>query len=216
MHQKNAKHARRKRIARGFTLMELLVVTSIFSTVVLMASDIFLLANRTERRVFGSARVQADARFAMEAMVREIRTGKIDYDYYKTRGTPVTMPDKELALIGSDGYPIRFTLSSSASQCANAKSSPCLLVTTVDPSVPNNPPTITETITPQDETIQTLKFYVTPMADPSVFSPLTGTYASNVQPRVTILLVVKSINDKLGDQSVVSVQTTATTRAFTR
>jgi prepilin-type N-terminal cleavage/methylation domain-containing protein len=206
-----AQYARRRKNIRGFTLMELLVVMSIFSTVVLMASDIFLMSDRAERKVFASERIQADARFTMEAIVREIRTGTLDYSYYSGRGTPIGTPDGELALIESDGTPIKFKVSddTNANLCANAQSAPCLLVTVGANATP-------AAITPQDEAVRTVKFYISPTSDPNVFDPATGTYANDVQPHVTVVLVLESRDDRSGEQSVVYLQTTAENRSYLR
>ena len=67
----------------GFSLMEIVVFLAIFSTTALIAVDLFLTITRVQRQVRNVQAVQTDARFALEAMGREIRIGAIDYDYYK-------------------------------------------------------------------------------------------------------------------------------------
>jgi hypothetical protein len=190
--------------------MELLVVLGIFSTVVTSASDIFLLANKAQRKMFGLERVQADARFTMEAIVREVRTGLIDYDYYVARGTPIGVPDNELALIDSGNVKMKFHVSNSSneSNCANVTSRPCLLVT-VGTGTP-------APITPKGVAVRTAKFYLAPTTDPNVFNPATGTYASSDQPRVTVVLMMESTAERLTERSIVYLQTTATNRKYRR
>ncbi|HSD12131.1 MAG TPA: prepilin-type N-terminal cleavage/methylation domain-containing protein [Patescibacteria group bacterium] len=206
---RHAIHGRR-RDARGFTLMELLVVLSIFSMVVTTATDIFLLTNRSQRKIFGLERTQADARYTLEAIAREVRTGSIDYAYYAGRGTPLGTPDAELALIDATNSPLKFKVSDASNQglCADANSRPCLLVT-----VGANSPSA---ITPKNVAVRTAKFYVGPTVDPMSFSVVTGSYASSVQPHVTIVLVLESRGDRAGEQSVVYLQTTATSRGYKR
>ncbi len=196
--------------SRGFTLVELLVVLGIFSTVVVAASDIFILASRSERKTFGLERTQADARFTMEAITREIRAGRIDYAYYAGRGTALATPDAELALADGNGMKIRFFESDSttASLCADAQSTPCLIV-----AVGSNAPVA---ITPKGVAVRNAKFYIAPAADPAKFDPTTGTYAANVQPRVTVTLVLQSTAERTSEQSVVYFQTTASSRVYQR
>lgn len=199
--------------ARGFTLMELLVVMSIFSTLVLIASDIFVISSRTQRKIYGLERVQADARYTMEAIVREVRTGAIDYSYYAGTGG-VELPETELAMLQSDLTPIRFGTSSSTSICggatgtaAEANSIPCLTVTVAG---------VTTAITPKNVSVRNLLFYVSPNTDPSVLNVATGAYASNLQPRVTVTLVLESRGGATQEQSTVYLQTTATSRSYKR
>ncbi|KPJ85499.1 hypothetical protein AMJ57_02860 [Parcubacteria bacterium SG8_24] len=195
---------------RGFTLMELLVVLTIFSTVVVAATDIFLLSSRSQRKIFSLERAQADARFTMEAMTREIRTGNLDYGYYDGRGTPIGLPEVELALIDSTGAAIRFHESDAGNEeaCPEPQSRPCLLVT-----VGANDPA---SITPKGVRVRNLKFYISPTVDPTVFDPVSGSYAADEQPRVTIVLVLETTGTKAEERSVVYFQTTATNRSYVR
>jgi prepilin-type N-terminal cleavage/methylation domain-containing protein len=195
---------------RGFTLMELLVVLGLFSTVVVASSDIFLLANRSQRKLFGLERTQADARFTMEAITREVRTGLIDYAYYAGRGTAMGTPDGELALIDSTNTKVKFQVSDTSNEanCADASSKPCLLV-----SVGGGTPTA---VTPKGVQVNNAKFYISPTTDPNVLDPNTGAYAANVQPHVTVVLILRSTRERSTEQSVVYLQTTATNRKYKR
>jgi len=190
--------------------MELLVVLTIFSTVVTSATDIFLLTNRSQRKIFGLERAQADARFTIEAITREIRTGSIDYAYYAGRAAPMAIPDAELALIDSSNTKIKFEVSTVSNQalCADAQSRPCLLVT-----VGTNPAVA---ITPKKVAVRTAKFYIEPLTDPLTYDPVAGVYTTNVQPHVTVVLALESRGDRAGEQSVVYLQTTATNRGYRR
>lgn len=197
---------------RGFTLMELLVVLGIFSMVVTAASDIFLMTNRSQRKVFGLERTQADARFTLEAMAREIRTGVIDYAYYAGRTLPLGTPDTELALIDSTNVPLRFALSSSPAECdrPEAATSPCLTVTI------NDDPLTTSAITPKGVAVRGVAFYVSPTADPLTFNPLTGAYGADLQPRVTIVLTLASTGGRADERTTLNMQTTVTNRKYRR
>lgn len=203
-------HRRASIGSRGFTLMELLVVLTIFSTVVVASTDIFLLANKSQRKIFGLEKAQADARFTLEAITREVRTGRIDYAYYASRGTPLGVPDTELALVDTSNETIRFKVSDSgtAALCANAASTPCLLVT-----IGTNP---AAAITPKGVAVRNVRFYVSPTTDPMQYNVGTGAYAINQQPSVTVVMALETRGDRVGEQSVIYLQTTATSRQYKR
>lgn len=194
--------------------MELLVVLGIFSMVVTAASDIFMLTGRSQRRVFGLERTQADARFAMEALTREIRTGRIDYAYYAARvaagGATFGAPETELALIDSTDTPLRFFLSVTDEEkaaCA-ADSIPCLLVS-VDGGAAS-------AITPKGVSLSTLAFYISPLADPTEFDVDNGEFLTNEQPRVTIVLSLDSVAGREDERAHLNLQTTVTNRRYDR
>lgn len=205
------RHAKQPRAARdaGFSLMELLVVMSIFSTVVLIASDVFLISTRTQRKIYAFERAQGDARYTMEAITREVRSGEIDYAYYATRNPALGSPDSELALLQSDLTPIRFKLSDTSTQnlCPDGIG-PCLLVTVGSGTA--------QAVTPKNVIVRTAKFYIQPLADPTILDAATGLYSSNIQPRVTIVLTLQSKAVDTAEQSTVYLQTTATSRAYKR
>lgn len=193
---------------RGFTLMEMLVALGLFSIIMSVGMDIYLLAGRAQRKVFSLERLQSDARFAMEAITREVRTGSIDYAYYATRGTGIGLPDTELALVSSDNTRLRFHRSdaSNESACADEESRPCLLVT-VDGNAPAS-------ITPKGAKLNSVGFYVAPAFDPFEFTA-TG-WQSNVQPHVTVVLGLQSVGERVNESVEINLQTTATSRAYRR
>ena len=192
--------------------MELLVVMGIFSTVVVSASDIFIAANRAQRKISALERLQADARFTLEAVTREVRGGSIDWTYYAGQSLSLDASVVVLALRDSTNAPIVFHKSdaANATYCPDAASTPCLLMTLgtvgVDPPAP---------LTPKGESVQNVKFYVAPSADPSSFNAATGVYASDLQPRVTAVLVLKS-TERIVEGAVVYIQTTASSRWYPR
>ncbi|MEA3249676.1 MAG: prepilin-type N-terminal cleavage/methylation domain-containing protein [Patescibacteria group bacterium] len=195
---------------RGFTLMEMIVAITIFSTLIVAATDIFLLASRTQRKVFDLESMQASARYTMEAMVREVRTGVIDLDYYAGRAQPLGTPDTELALIDSEGDQIRFFESDASTEadCPNENSRPCLLV-----AVGVNPPA---PISPKGIRVRSVSFYVSPDVDPFAFNSAAGSYLSNIQPSVTIVMSFESASRKIDERTYTYLQTTATSRRYER
>lgn len=202
------RHRRQEEGSRGFTLMELVVVLGIFTTVVVAASDVFLLASRSQRKIFNLERTQSDARFTMEAMTREIRTGSIDYAYYAARGTAIGLPDDELAIVDTDNTRIRFFRSSDPLECVDGNSTPCLMVG-VDANTP-------VPITPKDVVLRNIAFYISPAEDPQSFDPFTGAYAADTHPQVTVVLMLESTRGRAGEGAAAAFQTTVATRIYRR
>ena len=60
----------------GLTLIELIVAIGIFGLVVTMTVSIFVIALVSQRRIISLRNIEDNARFALESMAREIRTGK--------------------------------------------------------------------------------------------------------------------------------------------
>jgi len=196
--------------ARGFTLMEMIVVLGLFSVIVVSATDIFVLANKAQRKVYGLERIQADARYAMEAVVREVRADRIDHAYYAARATPLANPDTELALIDVSGQSVLFSQSdaSQSASCPDAASAPCLLVSVGGGAAVS--------MTPKGVKVRSAKFYVAPIVDPFAYDVGTSSYASNVQPHVTFVLTLETAGEREGETSVVTLQTTAVQRRYAR
>ncbi len=196
--------ARKIRPAAGFTLMEMLVVMGIFSVVVTAASDIFMLSNRVERTVFASEKMQSDARYTLESIVREVRSDSIDYGWYATHAN-MKLPEDRLALVGANGDRIVF---SKDTNCYDAASSPCLVVSVNGgASAP---------MTPKNVKLRQLLFYISPSADPMTMNLADGTYPSNVQPRVTVVMVLEGAIMRAGETNITYTQATAVSRQYGR
>jgi prepilin-type N-terminal cleavage/methylation domain-containing protein len=197
--------------AAGFTLLEMLIVLGLFAIVMVAASDIFLMANRTQRKTLNLERVQADARYAIETIVREVRGGAIDYPWYELASS-VGIPEEgaidTLAVIDEQGDRIRFFQSQTAEECVGIDSQSCLLV-----SLNGGTPQV---ITPSGVNVFRVAFYIRPVVDPYRFDLLTGDYAADVQPRVTISLVLESTATDETERAIVHLQTTASSRNFRR
>lgn len=61
---------------KGLTMIELIVAVGIFGLVISMVFGIFSLAIVSQRRIVALRNVEDNARFVLESMAREIRTGK--------------------------------------------------------------------------------------------------------------------------------------------
>lgn len=200
------RHKSGGRAPRGFTLMEMVVVLGIFSLTVATASDIFIMSNRAQRKVFSMERAQADARYTLEAMVREIRNDMLDYSAY---GGTVPAPAESLALIDESSSHITFSKSDDVTgqYCSSPDSRPCLLVV-VDGSDP-------APVTPKNVKLRNLKFYISPSQDSNLFDSTADRFMNDLQQRVTVVMVLENVNQTEG-LTLTSVQATAASRQFRR
>lgn len=67
---------------RGFTLLELVVASGIFSLALLIATGLFTSTTRAQKRIQSLAKVQGDARYVLDLMAASARSEGIDYGYY--------------------------------------------------------------------------------------------------------------------------------------
>lgn len=186
--------------------MELLVVMGVFSLTVTMTSAIFIQSNRAQRRVLALNAAQADVRFALEAIVREVRGGQIDYATY-AGSSGVQVPSDNLIIKSASGSELKFYAETNPTICPTGVSK-CLAVN-VDGQA--------QSVTSAGITLQNLTFYITPQSDPFSIDPSTGLYKADAQPLVTIALKVKA-NGSTGtvDAAVLSAQTTVASRTYAR
>jgi hypothetical protein len=187
--------------------MELLVVMGLFSATVMMASGIFLLSNRAQRRVLSITSAQADLRYALEAIVRESRMGRIDYATYAGAGGAVAIPTDRLILKGPTGSEEVFYLETSPAVCPVGVAK-CLAMT-VDGSLP-------QALTSKNISVDLLAFYVSPQSDPFAADPVSGLYASDGQPTVTIAIQARTVGVGASDVQVVNAETTTASRLYER
>lgn len=185
--------------------MELLVVMGIFSLTVALTSSIFLLSNQAQRRVLAITAAQADLRFALEAVVREVRAGTIDYETYEAAGG-VPVPADSLILLSASGSRLEFYAETSPAVCP-AGVAKCLAVR-VD-GVP-------QAITSNGILLEDLTFFITPQADPFTIDEASGLYKSDEQPLVTLALKVKTQGRKPEDVVTLNAQTTIAARSYVR
>jgi len=230
---------------KGFTLIEMLVALAIFSTALVVISNIFVLAGRAQNKAAEIEKVHSGARLAMETMVREIRAGKINYNKYLNNIN--LAGEDELALLDAEGRSIIFY----GGDCINDSSRKCLKISINDGQ---EAPKVAD-ITSNDSKLIDLKFYIRPLSDP--FMPLpagigdclvgfdednsvctcgdvaTDCYPdqtcettsvtdfnicvnANIQPMVTIKFVSQSAKAIHGEQPLVALQTTVSTKNYER
>lgn len=183
--------------------MEVLVVVAIFSTAMVAITDMFLIANRAERKVLGREVLATTARVAVEQMARGVRQGRIDYARYAdpAEGGPLGLTDTRLFLQGAGGGTFSFRVTESG--CPPG-SSPCLYVEENGESA---------LLTPQGAVVEQFTVIVNPTIDPFLRLP-DGTYPLVAHPSVTVILALRSGSG--ASAASVRVQTTVASRAYVR
>jgi len=197
--------SRAKADRRGLTLMELLVVMGIFSLTVGMTSSIFLLSNQAQRRVLAITAAQSDLRFTLEAIVREVRAGLIDYETYEA-SNGIQIPSDNLILRSASGERLEFYASSDPAVCP-AGVSKCMAVR-VDG--------VSQSITSAGLQLESLTFYITPQTDPFTIDEASGLYKADSQPLVTVAMKLKTLTTRPGDSVTLDAQTTVAARSYVR
>lgn len=71
---------------KGFTLIEVLIASSIFAMVSMIGATIFMNISQSERKTSLTNAIYEDARVVMEMLAREIRASTIDYEEYYSVG----------------------------------------------------------------------------------------------------------------------------------
>lgn len=190
---------------RGLTLMELLVVMGVFSLTVAITSAIFIQSNRAQRRVLALTAAQADLRFSLEAIAREVRGGQIDYATYAGSGG-VPIPADKLLIKSASGSNLKFY----------AETNPAICPSNVTKCLAVNVDGQAQSVTSSGVTLQNLTFFISPQTDPFTIDPASGLYKTDQQPLVTIAMKVKTAGSKTEDPVTLSAQTTIASRLYVR
>lgn len=193
---------------KAFTLVELLIVLAVFASVTVTAGAIFVTSTKADRKVAEIQRVQGDARYSFEAMVREIRGSKIDYAYYAdpdnnpatNDAVDLSNPLIQLALLKFDGSKVRFR----QEQGSACLTSPCLTVNSVSTGG------TWVALTPAGIAVRKLVFVISPATDPFIIS---GPFK---QPTVTLQLATETVSAKAEEVGRATYQTTVVSRQYGR
>lgn len=93
----------------GFTLLEIIVVLAIFSTLVVLITNVFLTTLRAQRQTSYRQKTLSQIRQVMETIARQVRISEIDYSAYDVDGSVQIIPTPTNTLNLSNG--LTFTLS---------------------------------------------------------------------------------------------------------
>ena len=183
----------------GFTLVEVLVSTAIFSIVMVVALGALLSLSESDRRAETFSTAMNNVSFALESMTRTIRTGAT---YHCGAAAPLTSPSDCAATPGdtfafkdANGVTTVYRWST-AGQCGTV-SNRCIMRST-------DGGTTYMTLTAPDVSIDNLGFYVVGSTSGS---------PDNTQPRVTVVLV-GHVASSAKTQTNFNIQTTVTQRLY--
>lgn len=187
----------KRKKTKSFTLIELLVSMSILVIAIIAAMGVYLNVIGSRQRTLGQVNIQEDGQYLMSLMVKDIRAGIIDYANYGA----VASPEDELLLLDFLNNQIRYRITPATPIVDGACSvSRCTLerCENADCSLADNYQTITMT----DVSIERLDLYLNPTED-----PFTAGSAIYTHPRITIVLKLKSLIERTGEEELILQQT---------
>ena len=153
----------------GFTLMEVLVATSIFAIISLASLSIYTAILKAGQKTTALTRIQKESQFIMQVLAKKIRTSRVNYDYLGYN-PEVVNPEQELSLIDNVGDEFVFSLdeiNKVLKVSVNSGDEKIIPASNVD--------------------LDALNFYINPLTNPySLDSP------PNSQPYVTIVMEISS------------------------
>lgn len=227
----------------GFTLVEILVAVAIFMLAMLIATSVFMVATMHQRQTAAGQALQSDIRYALESVVRDVKYGTIDYDFY-SNGTCMTgatnycsndpnnttcptnpcivnlndatqNPVRILGVRDTDGNMTRYRVDTTSDRLMV-----CTITIATDSLSRCDDMTSTNwaAVTPDTVEMQRGEFYLFPLADPIALSgSASGSpYKADDQPRVTIVLKTVQRYPNGGVQQFITAQSTATSRLYAR
>lgn len=191
----------------AFTVMEMLVVLTVFSTVAVVVIDIFFTITKAYKSLVATQAVQRDIRFTVQTVVKDIEQGVIDYNYYinnslllKNNSTGEVVAVNTLALIDANGLPVRYKTGTST------KNLPTVMVCRGTCST-------WEQLLSDNIQAPLLNFYIVPDTDPFA---VTGS-VPNKQPRITMAITGQAVSESIElQQTTFFIQTTVATRTYKR
>lgn len=203
----------------AFTFIELLVVIFIYSILLAGTIDIFIQAQRAQRKVAALEKLQDDARFLIQTITQAFQAGGLDYSCY-TQGQgqlcKLDLPKKStdaieiLAVKNFEGKTIQFKRSDLVQECSNdSKSTPCLLVSD----------TGGETWvqgSSEGVRVDTLHFYISPDQNPFELDPQSNDYLADQQPRLTVVFGGTAAIKGFKETARIFIQTTISSREYKR
>jgi prepilin-type N-terminal cleavage/methylation domain-containing protein len=193
---------------KGFTLIEMLVVLAIFSTFVVLASDLFLTINRVQREIRTSERVLSESRYILETIAQDVRAGLIDYKTYGNPADPtdaIVNPANELIYISQASERVR--IKKDTTFCPSSLSQPCVLISRDDGAT-------WASMTPLGVKVTDLKFIVQPEQDPFYFDGVT--WLSDEQPILTIIITLAATSEISKKDFEIHNQTSISVRRYGR
>lgn len=178
----------------GFTLMEMMIVITLFALTATIMAQTFVTFNALQRKTANRATLVQEMRNAMERLTRAVRNHPLDFSAVDAKAST-------LRLIQQDGSPLVFA------------------ITPLGDNVPTFAESFDDGVTWHALTgsrirIDQFDVYVRPTQSP--FELVVDTYPSDVQPYVTVHLKMTYLAENPKDQSTVEAQTTIASREYQR
>jgi len=189
----------KRRILPGYTLVELLIVTAIFTIAMTILSQTYISFNQLHRKVANRAVLGQDMRYIMEFFIRAARNLPIDYS------ASIPAKDDKLTFVVFGFVPVTLA-KRSAPDCTDTTVSSCLAF-----SVSGGP---WSQLTSNRVEVTNFDVYVRPAVSP--FVPVGGNYPNNTQPFVTINLGLKYKAERVKDEVTLQAQTSVSSRLYLR
>lgn len=186
----------------GFSLVEILVVVTLFTTAAVILSQMFISFNRLHRKVSNTAILTQDMRFAMELLVREARNKSVDYASYADESAVASSTSIHLS-----GTTDRTDIQVRTAECNDVAGVSCLAISK-DGGLSWAP------ITAKRVNVTFFGAYVRPSQSP--FEQNLGYYLSSAQPMVTANIALEYVADNPKDNVSLQAQTTVSTRVYRR
>ena len=198
----------RKSSQQGFTLMESLVATALFTVVVSAIVTIYISTVRIQRRANAIRIASENARYISEFMSKEIRNG--NFDYYGPRAgscaAPGSLsPDYQIPIVNVDNERICFYLGdNNGAISASGKN-----LWIARGSLAQN-----QRLNGDNVTVESFRVYLTPSQNPYCNDPPgCSEVGSTIQPRVTFVASIKASPDPQNSITI-PLQTTISIPAY--
>lgn len=182
----------------GYTLIEMLIVTAIFSTLVVILTQTFVSFNQLHRKVSNRAVLGQDMRYVMEFMTRAARSLPIDYS------GAILEKDTQITFL-SDGIPIVIA-KRGAADCTDTTVASCLAMSVGGGAWSQLTSNRVEAVN--------FDVYVRPTESP--FVDTGGGYPSDTQPFMTINLGLSYKAERVKENASLQAQTTVSSRVYQR
>lgn len=179
----------------GFSLIEILVTIGLFAMVMTISSAIFINVNNLEQQTANMARLQNEGRYILEKMGKEIRGRELDYTAM-AKFINSNKPNETSALVfKTDEYGEVYKL-------AYDSATSSIVITTLVNAVSQS-----ANLNSSEVAVEQFKFILTPADAPNDANP-------NVQPRVTIMMVIKNKNVPEKYRKTLTLQTTISSKIY--
>ena len=191
--------------ARGFTVVELLVVVLLFSLGALALSATYINFTRLHRRTANAEALGEELRFAMELMVRAARNNTI---VYPSLPAAIPNPSSQIDLVARSGAETSFAVLADTDPACSGLLADCLALS-LDGGVTWAP------ITGKNVQIDRFDVYVHPDKNPFQTTGL-GAYDNDEQPRVTYNVEARFLATNPREEVRMTVQTAVGSRLYVR